>query len=191
MTDPQSLQDRYLTMRDRLARFVMRFLPPQEVEDIVQETYVRICQLEDQSNVRAPEGYVLKTARNLALDHLKRAEHRLTRPVDPMTELEELGASESTSEDATFRAVASNEEFAQFCDAVRQLPRQQRRAFILKKVYGHSQKEIAGIMGITVATVESHIVAGTRRCVMHLRALDAAKDRSRRNGVAKERESQG
>lgn len=174
MTNRPRLQDSYLAMRDRLARFVMRFLPPQEVEDIVQETYVRICQLEDQTRVRAPERYVLKTARNLALDHLKRAEHRLTSPIDPLTDLEELVAST----DATFRTVASNEEFAQFCDAVRQLPRQQRRAFILKKVYGHSQREIADIMGIAEATVESHIVAGTRRCIKHLHEQDAALTKS-------------
>ena len=65
--------------------------------------------------------------------------------------------------------VSSDEEFALFCEAVRSLPRQCRRAFVLKKVYGYSLKEIMAEMDLGQPTVETHIVNGTKRCVQYLR----------------------
>ena len=53
------------------------------------------------------------------------------------------------------RQFESRERFLMFCRAVRELPLQCRRAFILKKVYGLSQKEIADYLGISESTVSA------------------------------------
>ena len=71
--------------------------------------------------------------------------------------------------DPTHAQVASDEEFALFCEAVRSLPRQCRRAFVLKKVYGYTLKEIMVEMDLGQPTVETHIVNGTKKCVQYLR----------------------
>jgi RNA polymerase sigma-70 factor (ECF subfamily) len=67
--------------------------------------------------------------------------------------------------DSTLDQVCSEEEFSRFCDAVRYLPVQCRRAFVLKKVYGYSQREIAKVMQISERTVEKHISSGIKRCM--------------------------
>lgn len=147
---------------------ISRIVPLKEVEDIVQETYVRLCQLEAPEQVSEPRSFLYKMAKNLALDHLKRAETRLSDSYDP-EENEWGGVSELESEvDTTFATIASNEEFGHFCDAVRELPVQCRRAFVLKKVYGYSQKEIAQAMDISESTVEKHIAIGIKRCTQHM-----------------------
>ncbi len=69
--------DLYLSIRGRLARAVTNIVPPGEVEDIVQETYVRACRASQASELRSPQSYMLRTAKSLALDHVKRAEYRL------------------------------------------------------------------------------------------------------------------
>ena len=51
-----------------------------------------------------------------------------------------------------------------FCRAVGGLPEQCRRAFILKKVYGLSQQDIASRLGIAPAEVEKHIAKGLLMC---------------------------
>ena len=56
-----------------IARAVSRIVPPHEVEDIVQETYVRLCQIAKPEHIQHPKSYLFKTARNLALDNVKRA----------------------------------------------------------------------------------------------------------------------
>lgn len=167
MSHTDKLTETFMSLRRRISRLVSGIVPPKEVEDIVQETYVRVCQVENIDAIRKPRSFMFRTARNLALDHVKRAETRLTRSTE---EIDEFGIpTPSGSDDLTFGQVASDEEFVLFCDAVRNLPRQCRRAFVLKKVYGYTLKEIAEIMDVAVPTVESHIVNGTRKCVQYLR----------------------
>jgi len=66
--------------------------------------------------------------------------------------------------------VDSQERFLHFCRAVRALPLQCRRAFILKKVYGLSQREIAAYLEISESTVEKHVARGTLDCWSYLDA---------------------
>ena len=174
MVERDRLIDTYIALREQIANLVTRIVPPKEVEDIVQETYVRICRVDPREAVREPRSYVLRTARNLALDHVKRSESRLTAGTD----MDGLAAGDGglpADADPTQARVASDEEFALFCEAVRSLPRQCRRAFVLKKVYGYSLKEIMAEMDLGQSTVETHIVNGTKRCVQYLRDREASR----------------
>ena len=161
------IRDVFLSMRLGLARAVSRIVPPHEVEDIVQETYVRLCKVGKAEHIEHPKSYLFKTARNLALDSVKRAENRLSEHWD---EGEEAGLTHSeVLVDETFECTASSEEFGHFCEAVRQLPLQARRVFVLKKVYGYSQREIASELGIAESTVEKHVALAVRRCAAYLK----------------------
>ena len=165
MANDDTLVNIFLGVRGSLARLVSSIAPPKEIEDIVQETYVRVCQAAKRGKIEQPRSFMLRTARNLALDYVKRAESRLTVSMD---EELDLGIDVSHARDRTFEAVASNEEFAHFCEAVRQLPIQCRRAFVLKKVYGYSQREIARELNISESTVEKHIATGIKRCTLFM-----------------------
>lgn len=156
----------FMACRVRLARAVSRIVPPHEIEDIVQETYVLVCRCKTPGKIRAPVGFMMRTARNLALDYIKRAEWRLTKPLDE--EAEEAMQRTGDTGDQTFRQAASDEEFAQLCEAVRQLPLQCRRVFVLKKVYGYSQMEIAKELGLSENTVEKHIAKGVALCAAYI-----------------------
>ena len=166
----------FVSLRTTLARAVSRIVPPREVEDIVQETYVRVCQVETPEQIQFPRSFMLRTAHNLALDHIKRADTRLTVGFDDELELKLAGYTTRTDE--TFDRVAANQEFGFFCEAVRQLPLQCRKAFVLKKVYGYSQKEIALSLDISENTVEKHIAAGIKRCAHYMAALKQGENRA-------------
>ena len=160
---PSSTLEVFVNIKARLSRFLVSMVPPRDVEDIIQETYVRMCKVENKTLIKDSESFMFRTARNLALDYLKRAETRLTSGVDDVDEilLEEY--------DPTFGQIASDEEFGLFCSAIRELPKQSQRAFILKKVYGYSLKEIMLEMDLGQPTVESHIVSATKKCVQYMR----------------------
>ena len=148
-------------------RLVAGIVPPRDVEDIVQETYVRVCQVENKDAIRQPQSFMFRTAQNLALNHIKRADVNRTEGID---DIDELAPSEDgLIADQTYAQVVSDEQFALFCRAVRHLPQQCRRAYVLKKVYGFSLKEIAADMNLSVSTVENHIVAGGKKCVQYRR----------------------
>jgi RNA polymerase sigma factor (sigma-70 family) len=162
----------FMAAREGIIRMVSRIVPPKEIEDIVQETYVKICQMESCENIQQPKSFLYRTARNLAIDHLKRSETRLADGVED--ELCYSNGSQSTEVDELFEQAASNEEFGHFCEAVRLLPVQCRKVFVLKKVYGYSQAEIARELNISASTVEKHIALGIRRCTSYMLQISTA-----------------
>jgi len=161
----------FMAARDSMARMVSRIVPPKEIEDIVQETYVRMCQMDKRESVEQHKSFLMKTARNLAFDHLKKAETRLADGVETEVDFD----VEAVAHDEVFESIASKQEFAHFCEAVRQLPVQCRRVFVLKKVYGYSQKEIAKEMNLSESTVEKHIAVGFKRCASHMLGIGQSK----------------
>ena len=142
-------------------------MPPHEIEDIVQETYVRICQIENKDSISSPKSFMYKTARNLALDYQKQANVRLVDGVENMEVLEQLLSDHH--KDEMYENALSHSEFSHFCEAVRLLPIQCRKVFVLKKVYGYSQREIAAQLNISESTVEKHISTGMKRCTLFMR----------------------
>ena len=185
MAAPKSLTQTYLSIVERLRRAIGGIVPPKEVEDIVQEAYVRACQAEQATSIRAPSSFLFKTVRNLALDHVKRSESRLS------DSFEEENSAEAfyqhsfgmNPQDET----VSHEEFSLFCDAVRLLPAQCRRAFVLKKVYGFTRKEIAEQMNISENTVQTQIARGLKAS---MRFMDRLEREGRGNKVFRLRTDQ-
>lgn len=180
------IHNAFMTARNGVMKMVSRIVPPKEVEDIVQETYVRLCQVEQPQTILEPKSFLYRTAKNLALDHVKKAETRLVDGLldDAKTHNDDHSAPFHTQsdakEDATFENVVTQQEFAHFCESVRFLPVQCRRAFVLKKVYGYTQKEIANTMQISESTVEKHIAMGIKKCTQYMMQLDDASPKTRR-----------
>lgn len=170
----ENVSSAYLALRNGLLRVVSGIAPPKEIEDIVQETYVRACQAEKIRKIRAPRAFLYQTARNLAFDYLKKAETRLSLS-DSLEEVSVERDNQNRS-DETFDQVCSDQEFSQFCDAVRHLPVECRRTFVLKKVYGYSQKEIAQELGISESTVEKHVAQGIKRCRYFMMRVEDTAD---------------
>ena len=163
MSNDNPFNEIFLSFRKQLARAVSSIVPPKEIEDIVQETYVRVCQIENPAGIRHPRSFLLTTARNLAFDHIKRSESRLSQSLEKDGELN-LGELDPFV-DETYQQVAGREDFSNFCEAVRLLPVQCRKVFVLKKVYGYFQREIAMELEISESTVEKHIALGMKRCI--------------------------
>ena len=189
MAETETILSVYMALRASLARSVMTIVPPKEIEDIVQETYVRVCQIEKKERITEPRSFLFRTARNLALDYVKKAETRLTGGVDDIDSFTP-GASNGLT-DETFGKVTSNEEFGLFCESVRMLPLKCRRAFVLKKVYGYTQREIAREMNVSEKTVEKHISAGIKRCTYFMMQQRGSTDdvRTARSGSAADGDS--
>src|SRR5215510_6394649 len=89
-----------------------------------------------------------------------RAGNRLSAPDDPpLAEVYRQLTAESPE-----AHLEANQRFMSFCRALGGLPEHARRAFVLKKVYGLSQQEIAERLDMTPAEVERHIANGLLRC---------------------------
>ena len=143
-----------------LHHFLRRFLHrPQDIEDVVQETYLKAYAAEKVTDISHPRAYLFSIAKNIALSGLQRKSSQITGYIEECkTEL----AIDST-------ATVENELEAQqsvgvYCEAITQLPEKCRRVFLLRKVHGLKQREIAETLGISVRMVEKHLRVGTLKC---------------------------
>jgi RNA polymerase sigma-70 factor (ECF subfamily) len=162
-----------------LARSIARLVKPHDVEDIVQETYVRVFQAAKKRPIRSPQAFMLTTARNLALDKLSVADalnHVASSPQQVADDNDDddgeviFGLDQLRDECTPDRVLEGEQEFVAFCRSIRGLPRQCRRAFLLRKVYGLSQREVAVKLGVTEGTVEKHIAKAMLECVRFMQA---------------------
>ena len=169
---PESLDGAFKRYRRYLAKAVARIVKPGDIEDIVQETYLRTFRASQHEPIHHPRSFMLKAARNLALNHVSSAD-ALNYVViqedsegidDEIKALEELVSTSESPE----TIVQSQEEFSILCKAIHEFPRQCRRAFILRKIYGLSQREVAGELGISESTVEKHIAKGLVACSAYM-----------------------
>lgn len=160
--------------RAALHRYLRKFTSDAEdVEDLVQETYVRMYALRDFREVDSPRALLFSIAHNLTVECARR---RTTQATDSVADLEEL--SVYSSEVPADEQIDARRRFETFCAAVDRLPPLCRRVFVLRKVYRLSHDEIAEVLGVSHSTIEKHVAKGLVRCRDYLREtglMDADK----------------
>lgn len=157
----------FVDYRSKLEYYVRSIVSPQDIDDIVQETFVRTYEAHLKKDIQYPRTFMLRTVRNIALNHVQRWDNKFGCSIEDLTEpLVHL-------QTATLEAqMESKERFLDFCRATDQLPEQCKKTFILKKVYGLSQKEIAQYLNISESTVEKHVAKGLAKSLEYMEQLD-------------------
>ena len=130
-----------------------------DVADIVQETFARVLRARAAGPIASPRGLLFATARNLALDALRR---RQVVSFEPMTENEDSSVFMDVTDVA--ETVSKRQELELLTQAIQTLPDRCRQVFTLRAVYGLSQRAIAEKLGISENTVEKQMGKGLRRC---------------------------
>lgn len=135
-----------------------------EIDDIVQESFVRVLRARQRGEVQSPKAFLFATARNLVLDALRRRRVARTEALVENEALDVLDEAEAIPE-----AVARNQELALLTEAIQSLPDRCRQVFTLRKVYGLSQREIAVQLGVSEHTVSAQLTIGLHKCTAYLR----------------------
>ncbi len=137
-----------------------------DIEDLVQEAYVRIYALPDYRQIESPKGLLFRIAHNLAVERARRHKAQAT---ETMADLDTLSvySNEAPPEEQT----DARRRFAAFCAAVDRLPPLCRRVFVLRKVHKLSHAEISDVLGVSQSTIEKHVAKGLVRCRDYLREL--------------------
>jgi len=171
MSDPETEQSRWFAAEVQPHATALRGwltgLYPMlvDVDDIVQEAYVRLLQIRahDPARLYAVKPLLFTTARNLALDQLRR--QQIIR-FDTLPETESLQWAEDRP--GVSEIVGRRQELQLLTEAIQSLPDRCRDVLTLRKIYGLPQKEIALQLGISEHTVEAHVGMGVRRCAEYL-----------------------
>jgi len=140
-----------------------RFPSLADPDDVVQETYARVLQAYAHAPIGSPKAFLFTTARNLAIDRIRR--DRII-GIDPLTETEGLSVFEDVP--GVSETVGRRQELELLTQAIQSLPERCRQVLTLRKIYGLSQREIAVQLGISEHTVEAQVGNGMRRCAEFL-----------------------
>jgi RNA polymerase sigma factor (sigma-70 family) len=158
-----------------LRHYLMGIARPADIDDLVQESYVRLLRMREQHRVRSPRGLLFTMARNAAYDLFRR---RGTAGVTPITETDYLNVVDEKP--GTAETVSRGQEIELLADAIEALPDRCRAVFLLRQFENLSQREIASRLGISENTVESQLTKALRRCEEYFASNGALPERATR-----------
>lgn len=129
-----------------------------DIDDVIQDTYTILVRRASITDIRNPKAYVYQIAFSLALIGLRRARALSIQAVEDIERC--AGADVGPSPE---QIVADREELRRMAKAIASLPLACREVFVLRKIDGLSQREVAGRLGITEGTVEKQVHKGLNR----------------------------
>lgn len=133
--------------------FAKRVREQADVDDLVQDVFLRLMRRDGARGIEKLEQYLFRTAANVLKDRARRATARHAGEHDPFDEDRHAGEAISPE-----RILLGRESIAHLTAALKEMPERRRTVFVLHRFEGRSYSEIAKMLGVSVSTVEKHIV---------------------------------
>lgn len=147
-----------------LKRFVSRFLSgQQDIEDVVQETYLRAYSASSDRDIEQPKAFLFRIAKNIALNELTRKSRQITDYIEDCSPSSVIDHGVSVEEE-----IQARQTLGIYCEALATLPEKCRKVYLLRKVHGLSHQEIAERMELTVSSVEKYLTRGMLHCKAYM-----------------------
>jgi RNA polymerase sigma factor (sigma-70 family) len=141
-----------------LTRYLKRICrSAEDVPDLRQETYIRVCESATKSRPRFPKTFLFTTARNLVIDRVRR-ERVVSIEYTPDGISVDLSIDELTPE----RRLAARQDLQQLTRAFDSLPEKTKSVIWLRRVAGLSQRQAAASLGIDESALEGRMTRGMR-----------------------------
>lgn len=160
----------YEAQRRALVRLLARLTGDrQAAEDIAQDAYIRTAAAAEAGGVTHLQPFLYQTARNLALDHLRRQKVRAR--VHPVAgaalaaEVEAVPAPDASPE----TQLLDRERVRRFQDALAALPDRARQVLVLHRLHGVPQARLAVRFGVSERTIAKDLALALKHCL----AVDA------------------
>ena len=157
--DKKQFSEPYHSYYRQLCLHALHFMgDTDEAEDVVQETFVSLWDKREQwGTIKSVKAYLYTAVRNNCLTRIRDAK--------PTTPIDEGFMDESLTEDEQMERAEMEARIWRMID---ELPERRREIFLMAKRDGLRYKEIAEQTGLTVKSVENHVL----RAMQSLREKD-------------------
>lgn len=138
-----------------------------DLDDVVQESFIRVLRARESQPIAAPKSFLFTTARNLALGRVR---HEKIAGDFSLAEQPLMSVYHESTDVA--QEVAHNQELQLLTLAIQTLPARCRQILTLRRIYGLSQKEVAAQLGISEHTVEAQGAIGLRKLTEYFERVE-------------------
>jgi RNA polymerase sigma-70 factor (ECF subfamily) len=141
-----------------------KFPAERDIEDVVQESFVRLLKARATTPIRSVKAFLFRVARNVAVDRHRRSLSSIEVAVAK-------GATDNVVDEAADIAatIGANEKERVLAEALATLPERAYEVVILCKFDGLSHAEAAERLGVSKRTVDEHVRRGMKRLGSELR----------------------
>ncbi len=131
--------------------------------DIAQGAYLRVLRYAQTQKVDNAQALIFKTAANLAANEFRSRKRKRILSADRSSAdgeeaIDLVACPDPSPEDAAL----SRERMSATLEAIRALPDQIRRAFVLSRFEGKTYRDIAATLGVSESSVEKYIIAALK-----------------------------
>ncbi|MFV0378160.1 MAG: RNA polymerase sigma-70 factor [Mangrovibacterium sp.] len=161
--DPKALEELFYRTFPRLFDFANRITKDRQVaEDIVQDVFIKIWEKKERIESINIEGYLFRLVRNQCLDYIKFIKVISGREIEfnSMQKIEELYRIDFIRDQPYL--LIQEELKLEIERTIDSLPPRCREVFILSKIEGLKNREIAEQLQISIKNVERHLVRATQ-----------------------------
>lgn len=130
-----------------------------DVEDVVQESYLRIWKRHTLEPIRCAKAFLYLASQRIALDILRRRRRSPTQCVEDLSALDIADEAPVVHE-----RLSMDEKVELLIEAIDNLPTRCREVVVLRKLKSLSQQETARLLGISEKGVEAQLARGMERC---------------------------
>jgi len=164
----------YLEKRSLLLRVISASSrDPSVAEEVVQDLFLRLSQIEVDYIIDNPTAFLLRMANNLYLNRLRMQNSRQGRDKAWHAAHHDTIDGDMVEEAPNAEAqLASRQELARLLSAVTLLPDKTQTIFRLHKLEGLSQPQVAERLDISLSSVEKHLRTALAFLTSHLHARD-------------------
>ncbi len=140
-----------------MAYFLHRVGNRSDAEDLTQETFARLVGAENFDYGERATGYVFRVASNLLRDRKKSAGFKRQIPFSAFdSELIERISDQLSEDREPERVLIGRESLIEVLKCLDELGERTKHIFILHRLEGMKQKDIAEMFGIGLSSVEKH-----------------------------------
>ncbi|BCG27711.1 DNA-directed RNA polymerase sigma-70 factor [Pseudomonas tohonis] len=146
----------FLAQRERMEALVSRRVGCRATAaDLVQDLFLRFWR-RPAAPVEDLATYLLRSAHNLAIDHMRSEGARTRNEAGLALEQDEAPPPEV--------ALEAGHDLRHVDAALRSLPERTRHIFLLNRIHGSTYGDIARAMGLSLSAVEKHMMRALEAC---------------------------
>lgn len=173
-------QEVYQAFQPKIHRYLARLVGENEAEDLTQEVFAKVSQsLADFRGESQLSTWLYRVATNVGIDRMRTHSFRQdtrTRMLDESIETGEVDAGTVDKMPSLERILMREEMYECFLDFLKDLQPDYRTVFVLSEFAEMKNREIADVLGLSLAAVKIRLHRGRTQLLQELRTHCKAED---------------